>query len=739
MSKINKIALLIGADCRFSYEIEEFQDILKEYNIESRVFYESESILEYKPCCVIVTSPSDAKLTPYPTFGVLNLDRASFLQLPRYIRNALTYDGYLIQSPIMAQTLGDIMFGARKIGSQTISMNFYPMKSKCREVNIAPRECKVLIFEPNYEISIYKRVIKSLLKNCNNAYLVTRECDTTSLPGNKVIKFDSYKSLPEIFDEKSIAVCLDAGTDGNISTSLMKCISLSVPVITRESEILQREFEGLLSYIPNTASVSAVPKLVDLMAAQLISNPEKTNNNVRMAIDVFNEKYALNVSVPKFITMYNKTLIDKGYLPKPDPIFEAALPSVTYIMRTGGKHRPFLERALDCLVAQQYPDLRVIFVTHVKVPFLNEIIDQYSSIKFKVLESIKSKRSQAIRDGMAAVETELFGLFDDDDELFPNHVRSLVYTLMHHNRRDWRGEIGMVYSASIHADDTYPVPERAEFRDYKLVGKGEKRAIEHYRYYNSTMMSQHAWFMPNGWLARTSLLDDEILQDPGLDTCEDLYFELQIAQKAHFAFSGEVTAIHHFHHFGNSTIDDSHKHLPDTQRIALRNFARTFPADSNYDIADKFWLIGKQFSGQEWIRFADKVPNPEVDYTVNQFYPARMHKPVSHVVTVTNANVQGRLVGVRLKSIIKTGLIPFKLMKYSVKFATLQSSRRTEYMNKFLRSIEEQGLIKTILKIHTLIEHGQVAEFVHGSKHSIFYLGLRKFLTIFRARSFKKV
>src|SRR5205807_7385884 len=131
-------------------------------------------------------------------------------------------------------------------------------------------------------------------------------------------------------------------------------------------------------------------------------------------------------------------------------------------------------------------------------------------------------------EGMAAVETDLFGLFDDDDEIFPNHVRMLVKTLDYHACRDWRGEISMVYSGSIHADDRYPVKEVAEFQDDKILPKKEKRAIEHFRFYSSLKMSQHAWFMPNGWLARSKFIDEELLMDPKLDTCEDLYFELQI-------------------------------------------------------------------------------------------------------------------------------------------------------------------------------------------------------------------
>jgi hypothetical protein len=382
-------------------------------------------------------------------------------------------------------------------------------------------------------------------------------------------------------------------------------------------------------------------------------------------------------------------LIDKGYVPNPDPAIEASLPSVTYIMRTGGKHRAFLERTLNCLVAQRYPDLRVLFVIHARFDYIHEIIAQYPSLKIKVIESIKSRRSEAIRDGMAAIETDLFGLFDDDDELFPNHVRTLVKTLQYHTNRDWRGQIGMVYSGSIHADDTHLVEERVEFRDHLLGEVTEKRAIEHFRFYSSLLMSAHSWFMPNGWLARKSIIDDELLVDPELDTCEDLYFELQIAQKAHLAFSAEVTAVHNFHHLGNSTIDDSHKHLPDTQRIALRNFMRVFPTDSLYDT--QYNIVGKLAEHDpNQIMYQEHRPvEPVNEYYSNQFYPFRID-PAQRNLAAELANNK-----INWLAQLITPLTSWGILK---KYRKLSVREKNHYSQKFKTYVQRYGVIAAIKK-----------------------------------------
>jgi len=236
--------------------------------------------------------------------------------------------------------------------------------------------------------------------------------------------------------------------------------------------------------------------------------------------------------------------------------------------------------------------------------------------------------------------------------------------------------------------------------------------------------------MPNGWLARAKLIDEELLVDPGLDTCEDLYFELQIAQRAHFAFSVEVTAIHHFHHLGNSTIDDSHKHLPDTQRIALRNFSRTFPKDSVYDIADKFRLIGKQYKPGNQIQYRDPyLSTLEVDYTCNSFYPFRAFTGHPGAVYVGGASQKASI----LKALIrKELLLPFKLLAYAYRFIRLDKRRKNDYLAKFKRNVHEHGLLTTLIKLNSLIKRGQVVGISEPVRRSWWLTKMKVLVRLFR-------
>ena len=700
MKTLSKIAILTHKDANLTFELEELQNTLNKSGITSKIFFDSDSILIYKPDCVFITSAQDGRLTPYPTYGLLNKPRGDYLEIPRFVRNILSYDGYFTFSPVLKQTLGDLMFGARKLGTGVLKLDLFPAATTFKPPVINAGSPKIVIFEPDLNTSKFKSAIFHIAKQLPNVRVATFSVPTTNI-SNKIILAKNSEHLSDILHAAGITVCLNSGDqlEATITPAVIKAIASSTSTITLKTDVLESFFGDNLHYLDANTLLDDLPTKIMALVAQINEQPEISVAKARNAHDVFLKHFAMDKLFEDFKLFHQKTLVDKGYMPNPDPVIEAKLPSVTYIIRTGGKYRHFLERTLTCLLEQQYPDMRAIFVVHAEFPYMDEIIAKYPSLRIKVIKSLKSMRAQAIRDGMAAVETDLFGLFDDDDEIFPNHVRMLVKTLQYNANRDWRGEISMVYSGSIHADDTLTVPERVEFQDHKLVSKNEKRCIEHFRFYSSSLMSQHTWYMPNGWLIRSKFIDDEILADPELDTCEDLYFELQIAQRGHFAFSPEVTTIHHFHRFGNSTIVDNYKHFPDTQRIALRNFSRVFPQDVVYDIADAFRLIGKPSPVlAKQIMFQDDVfMTAKPDYSANQFYPARGREIAIANHTYVHQIPPRRIL--TLRNMLRAPKMSLKLARYGMKFLLLDNNKKKVYIEKFMQIQRTQGRVAAIKKL----------------------------------------
>lgn len=552
--------------------------------IAFEVFGKSEDIDSFAPDCVLVTSLQDPKLTKYPTYGFIDQPMHAFLHVPRFVRNLLTYDGHLTISPVLKQIVGDLAFSARKLDTGTAFFGITHPMTVCESPALAdPRIAYVAsdLTRTHFDALLDRLAREGVLRlygaagrwtgRFAGAYAGSLATDAAAVEG--------------ALRGAGVGLCLNACDDLNklISPRLFEIVASGAVAIANRSDHLFATFGDTLLYIDSAVSIDTARAEILGHLDWIRAHPEEAQRKAIRAHRIFADAFALERLVPNLVELHQRTLVAKGYVPSAAERPEA-LPSVSFIVRTGGRSRPFLERALDSLAAQNYPKLQVIFVLHKHFDWMDEIIAKYApTLSFKVVEALGSLRSTAIVRGMEAVDTDLFGMLDDDDELLPNHVRTLVKTLRYHDGRDWRGRILLAYASSFIVSDGKVYPERPQWRDGLFQERGELRVLEHYRFWNAEEMAQHFFYMmSNSWLAHRDIIDDEVLDDPETDTCEDLYFELQFAQKTHFAFSGETTAIHHYHSHGNSTFVDAHRHEYDTLRHGLRTHMRTFPRMTQY-------------------------------------------------------------------------------------------------------------------------------------------------------------
>ena len=129
---------------------------------------------------------------------------------------------------------------------------------------------------------------------------------------------------------------------------------------------------------------------------------------------------------------------------------EQPQPTVEYIIRIGSPPAATLARALDSLAAQTYQAIAIILVQFHPIVGLNAVIDCYRS-RFVSIRHIvvanNGNRSTSWWAGLNAVTAEFFGMLDDDDTLYPNHVASLMDRLAR-NPSD-----GFVYSGLVKIED----------------------------------------------------------------------------------------------------------------------------------------------------------------------------------------------------------------------------------------------------------------------------------------------
>ena len=245
---------------------------------------------------------------------------------------------------------------------------------------------------------------------------------------------------------------------------------------------------------------------------------------------------------------------------------EKPQPTVEYIIRIGSRPATTLARALASLAAQTYQAISVILVQFCPIDGLEAVVDCYRA-RFRGIRHIvvanNGNRSTCWWAGLNAVTADFFGMLDDDDTIYPNHVASLMDRL----GRD--PGCGFVYSGLIRVED-----EPGHYIMAPQFNGPAGKVIEERRQLFCLEEEEFKDLLPtrnvignNTWICRSSLLDKADLSDPKIEWAEDVYFTALMAGRTRFGFAAMATAAWHW----RSTTKDnwSLSHSDNTFQVSL--------------------------------------------------------------------------------------------------------------------------------------------------------------------------
>lgn len=123
------------------------------------------------------------------------------------------------------------------------------------------------------------------------------------------------------------------------------------------------------------------------------------------------------------------------------------LPVASLITRTYGNRETYLRRAAECVFSQTAGPIEWIVAEDGKGSAAETIgaLLPPDHVVIRHLALPKGGRSRAANAGLDAAKGEFIGFYDDDDELFPDHVKILSELLYEHPLS------GAAYAASIEA------------------------------------------------------------------------------------------------------------------------------------------------------------------------------------------------------------------------------------------------------------------------------------------------
>jgi Glycosyl transferase family 2 len=312
-------------------------------------------------------------------------------------------------------------------------------------------------------------------------------------------------------------------------------------VITDRMLSLRQVFGNSLEYVDLVQDPMTLARQIATIVQAARQNTKATMSRIESAHRIFCERASLDVLLPPLVNEISGRISTRRR-----PITRTDLPTVSIIVRCGTRSLSMLRRAVRSLCGQLYPEIAVIFVYCPELDGFTKYVDALrASGRFRSISiahvAKDACRSTALWRGLQEVQTPFFGVLDDDDELFPDHLQHIMEVFQASPEAD------LVYSGGIrHEEETRleHLPPRLRRPDGSFVE--ETRALAFFSPFDEhRLLNGENMILSHAFVARSRFLSGEILQDPKLGAAEDMYLYLLLAAHgARFRFNGRASVVY---------------------------------------------------------------------------------------------------------------------------------------------------------------------------------------------------
>ena len=551
-----RIALYHPDDNPESAEIESAQRFImaaQHIGHDASLVQRAYQIRAMQPDFVICMSYQAPKITQFPTYGILNGPTDHFEYVNRYIHNILSYDGYLTFSTHVEEWIDDYLSATRK-RKFIANFTFTCHETSFKEPHL---DCAELAYVGTNWDEQHRSLFKELSqRDFMQCYGPLERWEYISSKARRgIIPFDGISKL-DAYNNAGVGLCLhsNAFRMANVPTkTIFEICASGAVLICDRLPIVEKIFGDTVLYVDNSAPPLEQLKQIQAHMSWIKSHQRHAKQIARNANRIFTEHYSMEKLIPHIVNMHKTVVQKKGYLSIPPVARDSVpLPTVSIIVRTGGRQLIYLQRCLDSISMQTWPNLEVIIVNYKKVEGLEALLLSYGN-RFSVrhCESLGGHAGTTLWAGLNAVKQPYFAILDDDDRLHPNHIAGLM---------DWMNrspdDVGLVYTGVLDILETPLNNTESEKYTNQLLWPLEKdnegqtiyrddTRLVHFHPFDPHQFTQGTnCVAPNAFIAKTSLLDEHILEDPNAPRGEDYLLVLLLFSKCKFIFTWELSAEH---------------------------------------------------------------------------------------------------------------------------------------------------------------------------------------------------
>ncbi|MDR0808474.1 MAG: glycosyltransferase, partial [Gemmobacter sp.] len=472
----------------------------------------SDDIRRVHPDCVLLTHEFSAKITPYPTLGLMWSPPAFYAEDPVRRQTILSHDGHLCGSEAVARWVDDFLTGSGKPPAIADHI-MLPSTPDHGPAGPLPDRLAIMYAGVHWDGSRHGAVFRALEKRAPLRLHGPPQVWEGHSDYAGTLPFDGT-SVIQALREAGVALCLHKAAHRAANTPSMRLFEAAaagVLIICDDFAFPRQWFRDSVLYVDPDLAPAQMAEQILAHLRWARQDPEGAAKLAKRANALFRHNLTLEAMLrplPAFVERVRGLRgMVSAHRAKPE-----ATPVVEYVVRIGSRPAEVLARALGSLAAQTYPAIALTIVQFHPVEGLEELLDKVRA-RFRWLNHIlvpnNGSRSAAWWAGLRAVRGDLFGFLDDDDAVHPNHVESLMRAL------DRRPECGFAYSGLLLVQDEpghYASPPQFK------VGSAGKLIEERIDLF-ACREENFRDFLPtrnhighNGWLCRRALLDDEVLR-----------------------------------------------------------------------------------------------------------------------------------------------------------------------------------------------------------------------------------
>lgn len=495
---------------------------------------------------------------------------AYFAQDDQFVKNILSYDGYLSSSDHISSWLRDILYQTHK--KHLIA----PWYTTCHNVPYRRpeiRKPRLLYTGTNWDGPRHRELFEQLdAEPYLDIYGPIEAWQYLKRSFRGSLAFDGISMLGALHSA-GVGLCLhrkEHCEGATPSSRIFEIAASGAIAICQTHPFIRENFGDSVLYFDSVGDTAAIVKQIAEYMQWIAENQKQALDLSKRAYEIYSKKYTLEKLLSDLVPHHERLIAQKQIRRARKGVRKDE--GIEFIVRVGDRGAKYVERALDSLAGQTYGPIGVTLVEYGEVENLGQVLKKYESqLHIRILKVPRSRfRSTQLWAGLNAVSSQYFGILDDDDVLHPSHIDSLLQLL------EKSESFGVAYSGSIRVWESRCLKGEPQ-PSHELPS--EPAELAYFQPFDlNRLVALDNFITSNAFIARSYLLKD-LGHDPQLPLLEDLFLLLHLCRKTDFVFSYEATCEFYWAHTrqDNTAFLDQQEWVNARRRIKDILWKQTFP------------------------------------------------------------------------------------------------------------------------------------------------------------------